>query len=107
MYLWGIEFGLVKAPRGRWIHGAALLSSPAEFAAVCRATSEVVPYSLDVIHQDIEFTELQASYFAARDFDHLHDVLTLYESSMQFRNEEAKQSETRALGPARKRARYA
>jgi phenylalanine-4-hydroxylase len=107
MYLWAIEFGLVRSPRGRWIHGAALLSSPTEFAAASSDDAEVVPYSLDVIDHDIEFSDLQGRYFAARDFDHLHDVLTLYESSMQFRKDEARASETRALGPTRKRARYA
>ena len=108
MYLWAVEFGLVRSPRGgRWIHGAALLSSPREFAAACRDGAEIVPYSVDVIHRDIEFTDLQARYFVARDFDHLHDVLTIYESSMQFRGDEARASETRALGPERKHARNA
>jgi phenylalanine-4-hydroxylase len=107
MYLWSIEFGLVASPTGRWVHGAALLSSPAEFRAACEDSSEVRAYSLDVIHHDIEFSDLQKRYFLARDFDHLHDVLTLYEAGMNYRNEGVRTSEVRALRPGQGRAEHA
>jgi phenylalanine-4-hydroxylase len=79
MYLWAIEFGLVGSGDDIVVHGAALLSAPAEFRALCTKQSFLQPYSLDVIHQDISFSELQSEYFVAKDFAHLHDVLTEYE----------------------------
>ena len=53
MYLWSIEFGLMGNPSAFWVYGAALLSSPTEFRAVCEAPSRVRPYSLEVIDHDI------------------------------------------------------
>jgi phenylalanine-4-hydroxylase len=108
MYLWSIEFGLVESPNGRWIHGAALLSSPREFKAACSDATEIHPYSVDVIHHDIEFSDLQKRYFGARDFDQLQDVLTLYESGMQYRSADVRTSDVHALRhPDAKRAGHA
>ncbi|HZR34012.1 MAG TPA: hypothetical protein VFA75_01470, partial [Nevskia sp.] len=63
--------------------GAGLLSSPREFRAAIDESAELVPYSLDVIHHDIEFSDLQHRYFLSRDFDHMEEVLALYESGMR------------------------
>ncbi|HVU05985.1 MAG TPA: hypothetical protein VHE30_29750 [Polyangiaceae bacterium] len=97
MYLWSIGFGLVGKPEERCVVGAALLSSPREFRAAIHESAELVPYSLDVIHHDIEFSDLQKRYFLARDFDHMEDVLTLYESGMHYRGGSVRTSEVRAL----------
>jgi phenylalanine-4-hydroxylase len=82
MYLWSVEFGLTGQIDDFTIYGAALMSSPAEFTAVCEGQSTLLPYSLDVIHTDIAFTDLQKQYFVAHDFAHLEQVLNRYEGRM-------------------------
>jgi phenylalanine-4-hydroxylase len=85
MYLWSIEFGLVGAADSFQVYGAALLSAPTEFRAVCEADPVIVPYSVDVIDHDIEFSDLQRRYFVTSDFAQLHDALSDYELIMQHR----------------------
>ena len=82
MYLWSVEFGLTGTREEIVIHGAALLSSPTEITALCEGRSTVLPYSIDVIHSDVAFTELQKQYFVARDFAHFQQVLCRYEGRM-------------------------
>jgi phenylalanine-4-hydroxylase len=83
MYLWSLEFGLLGTPGNFSIFGAALLSSPAEFRTLCDAGRRPEPYSLDVIHHDIDFSDLQASYFVAKDFAQYDEVLAEYEIGMR------------------------
>jgi phenylalanine-4-hydroxylase len=86
MYLWSIEFGLLGAVDSFQVYGAAFLSSPAEFSFVCERAERFLPYSLDVVRHDIEFSDLQNHYFVATDFGHWHDVLMEYEGTMSGRN---------------------
>lgn len=83
MYLWSVEFGLLGTVDEFTVHGAAILSSPAEFRRLCTRAVRPSPYSIAVIHRDYAFTELQRAYFVARDFAQLHDVLAEYEAMGQ------------------------
>jgi phenylalanine-4-hydroxylase len=105
MYLWSIEFGLMGSASSFWIHGAALLSSPAEFRSVCEKRSRIRPYSIDVVEHDIAFSELQSQYFLARDFAHLDEVLQRYEQRIQRHAGEPRASHVREVLSMRPRPR--
>ncbi len=102
MYLWSVEFGLIGSADDFSICGAGLLSSPTEFAAICESEGPPVPYALEVIHRDIEFSDLQNQYFVARDFDHLLAVLEDYEDIMQSQSGDLRSSEIREIRPSKK-----
>jgi phenylalanine-4-hydroxylase len=105
MYLWSIEFGLLGAADSFQVYGAALLSAPSEFRAVCEGTPDIRPYSVDVVKYDIEFSDLQMRYFVARDFEHLDEALTDYEFTMRHRTSDRRESGIRDLiGGAARRA---
>jgi phenylalanine-4-hydroxylase len=101
LYLWSVEFGLLADAEGFRVYGAALLSSPQEFRAVCEGAAPVLPYSLDVVRRDISFSDLQSQYFVARDFAHLHEVLESYQATMQIGRAQL-HSEIRGISPKRK-----
>jgi phenylalanine-4-hydroxylase len=85
LYVWSIEFGLLGEPGDFRAHGAALLSSPAEFRAVCSGQSKTLPYSLQALQHENAFSEVLAQHFVARDFSQYLDVLDEYEATMQHR----------------------
>jgi hypothetical protein len=71
------------------IHGAALLSAPAEFRALCAAGETCLePFGLGSIEYENAFSELLHRYFVARDYRHLHEVLSAYELRMLASNPE-------------------
>ncbi|HTV18011.1 MAG TPA: hypothetical protein VMG12_05055 [Polyangiaceae bacterium] len=83
LYVWSIEFGIMGAAGDFAIHGAAFLSAPAEFRALCAAGDACLePYGLSSIDNENAFTELLHRYFVARDFEHLDEVLSAYERRM-------------------------
>jgi phenylalanine-4-hydroxylase len=82
MYLWGVEFALMGDVEKPTIAGAALFSATLELESIVEGRARLVPYSIDCVQSDIDFTDLQSSYFVARDFAHLHDVLDEYELRM-------------------------
>jgi phenylalanine-4-hydroxylase len=82
MYLWSVEFGLMGTTSEFSVAGAALFSATLETESIVDGRATLRPYSIDVVKADIEFTDLQSSYFVARDFAHLHDVLGQYELRM-------------------------
>ena len=83
LYVWSIEFGVIGSPDDFSIHGAALLSAPAEFRAVCaRGAACLRTFAIDAVEYENAFSDLLSHYFVAHDFGHLHDVLTEYERLM-------------------------
>lgn len=78
MYLWSIEFGLMGTADDFRMYGAGLLSSPTESQLVAGRRASIVPYSLDVIHHDIRFSDPQSRYFVASGYGELHEELTRY-----------------------------
>jgi phenylalanine-4-hydroxylase len=99
LYVWSVEFGMLGDSVNARVHGAALLSSPAEFHA-CRApNATTLPYSLQVVDHENSFSELLPRYFVAREFAHYGDVLTEYEAMMKFRQHHVPASDVRELEP--------
>jgi phenylalanine-4-hydroxylase len=82
IYTWSIEFGLFYRDGQLVVHGAALLSAPTELERVLTDSARLVPYSLDVLRHENAFSDLLERYFVAKDYAHLHDVLSAYEGTM-------------------------
>jgi phenylalanine-4-hydroxylase len=82
MYLWSVEFGLMGTTSEVSVAGAALFSATLEMESIALGRAALRPYSIDVVNVDIDFTDLQSTYFVAHDFAHLHDVLGQYELRM-------------------------
>jgi phenylalanine-4-hydroxylase len=82
MYIWSIEFGLFGSREDFTIHGAALMSAPTELSRVLSGTARLEPYSSAVIRHENSFSDLLERYFVARDYAHLHEVLSAYAASM-------------------------
>jgi len=97
LYVWSIEFGLLGEPRDFRAHGAALLSSPAEFRAVRADDSQTLPYSLQTLRHENAFSEMLTQYFVARDFTQYESVLAEYEETMRRRSDGATDRDARAL----------
>jgi phenylalanine-4-hydroxylase len=83
IYIWSIEFGLFGGDGEVTVHGAALMSAPTELSRVLSGTARLEPYSLSAIGHENDFSDLLERYFVARDYGHLHDVLSAYAASMQ------------------------
>jgi phenylalanine-4-hydroxylase len=99
LYVWSVEFGLLGEPEDFRAHGAALLSSPAEFRAVCTGNASTKPYSLRALRCENAFSEVLTQYFVARDFSQYLDVLGEYEATMQHRPPKSADGEARVLPP--------
>ena len=82
MYLWSVEFGLMGTTSDVSVAGAALFSATLEMESIALGRAALRPYSIDVVNVDIDFTDLQSTYFVAHDFAQLHDVLGQYELRM-------------------------
>lgn len=78
MFLWSIEFGLIGTIENYKCFGAGMLSSPTEVVVANQRTTKIMPYSLDAIEYDINFTDVQDQYFVTKSFDHLSEVLEDY-----------------------------
>jgi phenylalanine-4-hydroxylase len=83
MYVWSIEFGLLRDHAAFSVHGAALLSSPDEFRAACAGRAAFERYSIAVIDRENTFSDPLQRYFIADDFAHFVAVLDEYRSRMQ------------------------
>jgi phenylalanine-4-hydroxylase len=98
LYVWSIEFGLMGSGGDFSVHGAALLSAPAEFRALCVGGADCLrPFDIGVIEHENAFSDLLNGYFMARDFAHLHEVLSEYELRMSGRDQGSRRSEIRWL----------
>ena len=84
MYVWSIEFGLLGDPENFLVHGAALLSAPAEFRAVRAGAAKTIPYSLAALRHENAFSEMLTQYFVARDFAHYLSALAQYDATMHY-----------------------
>jgi phenylalanine-4-hydroxylase len=82
LYIWSIEFGLFGGHDDFTIHGAALMSAPTELSRVLSGSARLEPYSPAVIRHENSFSDLLEQYFVARDYAHLHEVLSAYAASM-------------------------
>jgi len=100
MYIWSIEFGLFGTNDDFTIHGAALMSAPTELKRVLSDEARLEPYSLDALRHENSFCDLLEQYFVAKDYTHLHEVLSAYAASMQEQEPPiSRTSEIRELRP--------
>jgi len=83
LYTWSVEFGLFGSTEDLVIHGAALLSAPAELRRVATGGATLAPFSLDVIHHENAFSDLLERYFVAKGYAELHDALGTFAASMR------------------------
>lgn len=81
LYLWSIEFGLMGSADDYVVYGAGLLSSPGEAEALFRNGAPLFDFSAAVTRRGINFSDYQSSYFIARDYAQLDQVLSRVEAS--------------------------
>lgn len=86
LYVWSVEFGLLRGPAEFRVHGAALLSAPAEFGALCSNNCAVMPFSNAIFEYENAFSEAQAQYFVAGDLSNYQGVLAEYEARQSQRS---------------------
>jgi phenylalanine-4-hydroxylase len=107
IYIWSIEFGLFGTPDDFTIHGAALMSAPRELERVLSGEARLEPYSLEATRHENDFCDLLQQYFVAKDYTHLHEVLSSYAASMQDsfipRTSEIRELRPQALGLDRRK----
>jgi phenylalanine-4-hydroxylase len=84
LFLWSVEFGLMGTVNDYKCFGAGLLSSPTELQnALHGGNTKVLPYTLDVINYDINFTDTQNQFFVIRDFKNLVEIINQFELSIK------------------------
>ncbi len=81
MFLWSIEFGLFGTMTNYKCFGAGILSSQQETLDFCQRAKHVLPYSIDTINYDINFTGTQNQFFILESFEQASDVLSQYMKS--------------------------
>lgn len=84
LYWWTVEYGLVGTPRDYRLYGAGLLSSIGEghFCHAPEVDKRVL--TADCTEVDYDITRAQPHLFVARDFAHLHDVLSTVEKQLSY-----------------------
>lgn len=78
MFLWSIELGVLGNIKNYRCYGAGILSSPLELEAVYKKSKKIIPYSMAVIHHEINYSSLQDQFFVIQDYDQLQCVLNQY-----------------------------
>ena len=78
MFLWSIEFGLIGTMESYKCFGAGMLSSSTEIIAACKNPRKILPYTLNVIDYEMNFSEIQNQYFVTESYGQLSDVLNEY-----------------------------
>lgn len=78
MYTWSIEFGMFREGDELLVHGAALLSAPAELSRALSRQVRLEPYSADVVNHEHPFSDLLERFFVADGYEQLTRVLHDY-----------------------------
>ena len=82
LYWWTAEYGLVGSLNDPKLFGAGLLSSIQEAEHALTDSVLKIPLSLDCIEKAYDITTMQPQLFVTRDFDHLFEVLSEFESTL-------------------------
>lgn len=84
LYWWTVEYGLVGTPADYRLYGAGLLSSIGEghFCHAPEVDKRVL--TADCTEVDYDITRAQPHLFVARNFAHLHDVLSSVEKQLSY-----------------------
>lgn len=85
MHWWTVEYGLSGTPDNFKIFGAGLLSSVGESKHCLSEEVKKLPLTIDCVNYNYDITEMQPQLFAARDFEHLNEVLEEFADTMCFR----------------------
>jgi phenylalanine-4-hydroxylase len=83
IFLWSVEFGLLGSFNEYRIIGSGLISSPKELRRLAGEETRLLDYSMDVIHHDIQFSDLQSYYFVAPSYDAYNEILEAYAHTMK------------------------
>lgn len=81
VFLWTIEFGILKSSCGNLeIIGAGILSSPQEWVNIVEKRVKTHPYSLEIAmeHDFIYFSDLQPEFFVAPSLESYRSMLSSY-----------------------------
>ena len=84
LYWWTAEYGLVGTLEHPKLYGAGLLSSIGEAEHCLTAEVRKLPLSVECANTAYDITRMQPQLFVARDFRHLHDVLTDFRNSLAY-----------------------
>lgn len=76
LFLWTIEFGLIKCGSKTKIFGAGLMSSLLEAQAIFEGKIEIKQFSLDKITRDFNFSDLQEQVFVIDSFKSIRKNLS-------------------------------
>ncbi len=82
IFLWSVEFGLLGSVDRYRIVGSGLISAPKERERLTRGDARLLEYSLDVIHHDVQFSDMQSYYFVSPGYDVFDKVLEEYARTM-------------------------
>ena len=78
LFLWTIEFGLIKSHSIPKLYGAGLMSSSLEAEAICQGNIKIFPFSLEDMMKDFHFSDLQDQVFVADSFQSLRENLAKF-----------------------------
>lgn len=78
LFLWTIEFGLIRNNSLPKIYGAGLMSSSLEIKTICEGKIKILPFTLENITKDFHFSDLQDQVFVAESFESLREILSTY-----------------------------
>ncbi|MBU8898831.1 aromatic amino acid hydroxylase [Corallococcus sp. H22C18031201] len=85
LYWWTAEYGLIGDVSNPRIYGAGLLSSIGEAKHCLTSAVRKLPLSVACADTDYDITRMQPQLFVARDFEHLFEVLSEFESSLAWK----------------------
>lgn len=83
MFLWSIEFGLIGDKENYKCFGAGILTAPTEVLDAINHRNKIIPYSIDVINYEINFSDIQDQFFVTKSYDHLTEVLDQYLAAIE------------------------
>ncbi len=76
LYLWTVEFGLLRGEANEWqAYGAALLSSGREFRQLMSHRAHVLPLDETAMEHGISFCDPQRRYYVAPGYDDVYRLL--------------------------------
>ncbi|MBN8471301.1 aromatic amino acid hydroxylase [Corallococcus exiguus] len=85
LYWWTAEYGLIGDLKHPRIYGAGLLSSIGEARHCLTSAVHKLPLGVACADTDYDITRMQPQLFVARDFEHLFEVLSEFESTLAWK----------------------
>ncbi len=82
LFLWTIEFGLIKNNSISKIYGSGLISSSLEAEAICQGKIRILPFLLDNVLKKFHFSDLQEHVFVVDSFETLNDCLSVFKEHL-------------------------